>query len=232
MAITSNIVVDLDDTIVNIADLWVRLIHENRDYFEKYFNLLPDEIVQNPTLLRAVVYSREIFSLLDWLKKDSFDSESDEIKEEVTNFFYSLYNNPKFYDYVTFTSLGNFFRDFSAMKYFNKIYIVSRCTSPENAKSKEAFVKKHFDNPKIKFVGLDRDAKKSDLINTIGDIDTVVDDEKSNIIDIMKNCEGEMELYIPKLGYNIFNEDEDLSELKYSDNKLIYNYDINGTILH
>lgn len=218
------IVADCDEVLTNISPLWAELIHRNGDFFGKYFDLMPDFDYTKPECLLAVLRRKE-FYINKCFRKEDLPELSKEEEDELFRRFYELYDNEKFYNYVEPTRMGKALAELAQTNYLNKIYVVSR-TTDKTLESKKKFLDNLFKHSKGKyeFVPVAKDEKKSDAINKLGRVDVVIDDELSNVKDIILNCSPEikMDIYIPKLGYN--KPSKELDEMCIDRNKNIIYY--------
>jgi hypothetical protein len=211
------IVSDCDEVLTNISPLWSLLIHKNANYFKDYFNLIENfdyDKNYSTILLRDKFYLNEFFR-----KEDLQLTESQE--KELFEKFFSLYDNDKFYKFCKPTKMCYSLRELAITNYVNKLYIVSR-TTDGTEKGKKEFIEKTFKglSSKVEFVPVPMNGKKSDILNDINNVNVFLDDELKNVHDIMDNCPNinNMDIYIPKLGYNkptkelILKDDKDMSK--------------------
>lgn len=196
-----NIVTDCDEVLTDISPLWVSKIHEEREFFKKYFFLNETFNHMGREDYRKVLERFE-FHLNKWMRKPNLNLSADEEKH-LFDKFYSLYDNNEFYDECIPTKMAEGMYKLSLQRYVNKIYIVTR-TSEGTRDSKEKWLKTHFAGPKFEIIFVGRDEKKSDYIKNIENVKMIVEDELSNIHDIVDNCPNlkEVDLYIPSTGYN------------------------------
>jgi phosphoglycolate phosphatase-like HAD superfamily hydrolase len=196
-----NIVVDCDEVLTDISPLWVQKIIENRDYFDKYFDL-PETFDYNTEEGYKFVLSRPTFHLNKWLLKEGINLTTDQ-EAELFKKFFDLYDNADFYSECSPTRMAEGIYKLSLQKYVDKIYIVTR-TSEGTRESKETFLRNFLSSPKFEIVFVGKEEKKSDYIKKLDNVKIIVDDELSNIHDIMDNCDNlnEVDFYIPYTGYN------------------------------
>lgn len=217
------IVADCDEVLTNISPLWTLLLHKNRDYFGKYFDL-PENFDINKNYF-DVLLRKEFYLNKNYLKKDLNLSAEEE--KELFERFMSLYDNEKFYDYCKPTKIALALADLCRTNYINKIYIVSR-TTEKTYEGKKKFLERLFKGAtnKIEFISVPMNGKKSDVINTLGNIDVFIDDELKNVYDVIENTNSNypMDIFIPKLGYNY--PKDGMLELSIKNNKNISYYNI------
>jgi phosphoglycolate phosphatase-like HAD superfamily hydrolase len=196
-----NIVVDCDEVLTDISPLWVKKIFDNREYFDEYFNL-PETFDHNTEEGYKFVLSRPTFHLNKWLLKEGLNLTTDQ-EAELFKKFYELYDNDDFYSECSPTRMAEGIYKLSLQRYINKIYIVTRTT--EGTKdSKEKFLRTFFASPKFEIIYVPMGEKKSKYISQLENVKIIVDDELSNIHDIIDNCPNleEVDFYVPYTGYN------------------------------
>lgn len=217
------IVADCDEVLTNISPLWTLLLHKNRDYFDKYFNL-PENFNYNKNYF-DVLLRKEFYLNKNYLK-EGLDLSPEEEKE-VFEKFMSLYDNEKFYDHCKPTKIAVALANLCRTNYINKLYVVSR-TTEKTYEGKKRFLDRLFKGTgnKVEFISVPMNGKKSDVINKLGNIDVFIDDELKNVYDVIENTSSEypMDIYIPKLGYNFPNME--MLELSNKHNKNISYYKI------
>lgn len=196
-----NVVTDCDEVLTDISPLWVKKIWENREYFGRFFNI-PETFDHENTDDYKKVLSRPEFHLNKWLLKDDLQL-SEEEEKELFEKFYSLYDNDDFYSECIPTKMCEGIHKMIGRKDVEKIYVVTR-TSDGTRKSKEHFLRTHLNSDKVEIIFVGRNEKKSDYINKLDNVKMIVEDELSNIHDILDNCPAitEADLYVPYTGYN------------------------------
>lgn len=208
----SVIIVDCDDVLFNISIKWFEKILEQRDFFSKYFYLpkvYDPERDYNNIMLRDNFYIDQFL-----LKKDVYNSISDEEKNLLKQKFFEIYLQPDFYDDLEPTKFAKGLAFTATQRTVKEIVVVSR-TYDENKKSKEKAVTSLFSNVlnKVSLYFLKSDEKKSDYINSLNcNVDVIIDDELSNIEDIIVNCKrlDKIDIIIPHYGHNNPTEDLEL----------------------
>lgn len=215
------IVADCDEVLTNISPLWSHLIHKHGDYFGKYFDLVENFDYKKDY---SKVLMRDEFYLNNYFRKKGLELSEEEEKELFKRFF-SLYDNEHFYKFCKPTRMCHALVGLCNTNYINKLYIVSR-TTDNTEKNKRLFLENTFKGlkNKVEFIPVPMNGKKSDVINGIGRVDVFMDDELKNVYDVIENVKGEMDIYIPKLGYN--KPTEKLKELSEKNNKNILYYDL------
>lgn len=86
-----------------------------------------------------------------------------------------------------------------------KVYIISRNVAEAQAKSKEQFVQRYFNHPKIEYISVDKEKSKAQTLKELEiDWDVFIDDELPNIRDVAENFQNleKKEFIIPEYGYN------------------------------
>jgi predicted AlkP superfamily phosphohydrolase/phosphomutase len=212
---TANIVVDCDEVLTNISPLWVQKIHDNREKFEKYFNLFNSFDHKNEEDYEKVL-SRSEFYLNKWLMKEGLILTKEEEKKLFKEFF-DLYDNDDFYMECEPTKMCEGIYKLSLQSFVDKIFVVTR-TTEGNKKSKERFINAYLNSPKVEIIYVGSNEKKSDYIKKLSNVKMVVEDELKNIHDIIDNCKNleYCDIYVPYTGYN--QPDADLFE-KADENK-------------
>jgi hypothetical protein len=200
--ISGNFVFDMDEVLVDISPLQYKYIRYNWRKYNAWFRDLG-------TLSEKEVLDRPLFYMNEWLLKDEI-LKSDEknkviafIRKMLFDDFFSqdIYSKVKPTKFAEKTIMNKSFMDH---KRVNKVYILSRCTGPEMEVFKKKFVAKHFSHPKVEFLCVKINEKKSDVLKK-HDVswNLFVDDEISNIIDFVENYDIKgKEFLIPKTGYN------------------------------
>lgn len=203
-----NIVTDNDEILTDISPLWMEKIYKNKEYFKDYFILNRDNFDRTNIKDYLYVMLRNKFYLNEWLKRKDIIL-TKEKEKEVFNKFYSLYDNPNFYPHCYPTKMCEGIYKLGLQNFIENIYVVTRTT--ENTKeSKENFIKRYLPlHNKVKIIFVKENEKKSSYIKNIDNIGLLVEDELSNIEDILDNCDNLTNslFYIPKLGYNIPTKD-------------------------
>lgn len=196
----TNFIVDCDEILVNISPKWAKLMAENEDIFRDYFNLeeikkVKDDIIE----LTRLVLLRKEFYLTDWLKK----KEVDKIPDNVMKSFMDLYDTPDFYYDLPLNKISVGLRGISFHRAVKKIYVVTRCTSLKNYKSKCDIITNLFPERKLEIIKIGKGEKKSSCLSKI-DIENgfIFEDENSNIVDYLDSGITKCNLYVPILGYN------------------------------
>lgn len=86
-----------------------------------------------------------------------------------------------------------------------KVYIISRNVSEIQSKSKEDFIKRYFNHPKIEYISVDHKKSKGEMLKELEiDWNVFIDDELPNIRDVAEKFENleKKEFIVPKYGYN------------------------------
>ncbi|WRM43518.1 hypothetical protein [Staphylococcus phage LY01] len=201
---TGHIVVDCDEVLVNISPKIVQLMHEDFDYYNQFFRLSPD---YNYSTHYNTVLNRPEYYIDQWLvRKDVYERFSeDEVNEARNKLHEEIVFKKDLYDTLQPTNLAKSLSYTINTPLMNKLSIVTK-TSDNNLKSKERFLKTLFRGSmeKVDIYYLESDEKKSDVINTLGYVTRIYEDEVSNIKDIIMNCDNVMQtgIDIPSLGYN------------------------------
>ncbi|QQO92502.1 hypothetical protein CPT_Machias_115 [Staphylococcus phage Machias] len=221
---TGHIVADCDEVLVNISPKIVQLMHEDYEYYNQFFRLSEDFDYNKHY---DVILSRPEYYIDQWLvRKDVYNNfsekEVNEARERLQN---EIIFKKDLYDELQPTNLGRSLSYTINTPLMNKLTIVTK-TSDNNLKSKEKFLKTLFRGSmdKVDIFYLEPDEKKSDVINSLGYVTRIYEDEVSNISDIIKNCQNVTQtgIDIPSLGYN-----QDIDEgtiLKAKEKKIDLNY--------
>jgi phosphoglycolate phosphatase-like HAD superfamily hydrolase len=213
------IVTDCDEVLTDISPLWVSKIMKDREWFEQYFTFPKelDNFDHNTLDGYKTVLSRKDFHLNKWLSNQTLML-TEQQKREVFDRFYALYDNEDFYGECRPTKMCQGLQRAAMQSFVKKIYVVTR-TSENTRESKERFIRSFLGSNKVEIMFVGRDEKKSDYINKIDVVDMIVEDELSNIYDIVENCTHleEVDLYIPRTGYNHPPENfhEDMEKRKF-----------------
>ena len=197
-----NVALDCDEILTYICPIWMSKLCENYEFFSKYLN-----IDRNFSWKKdfGKILARKKFLLNEEYLKEGL-TQDDLTSEFFEKFFYPLNYGKLYRDYGFPTQMAKVMAFLGETRYINKIHIVSR-SPEENMKEKEEFLSKIFKNClnklEIHLISLHNGGTKADCINDIGNIDVFVDDELNNIFDVIHNCKREMDLFIPRLGYNL-----------------------------
>ncbi|QXN67878.1 hypothetical protein FPHOBKDP_00124 [Listeria phage LPJP1] len=204
-----HIVVDCDEVLCNISPKWTYLIHQEKDYFGKYMNLIDNFDID---LHYNMVLSRNKFYLNQWLIKDeSYTNYSEDEMDEVLRRMMMLYETEDYYDNLKPNPIVESLALSIRQPILDRISIVTR-TNAKNLKSKERFLKNCFQGVmnKVDIYFVENDENKSDIIKDLGDgIAAIYEDEVKNIVDILDNCNNldKSLIYVPSYGYNNANLD-------------------------
>jgi hypothetical protein len=197
-----NIITDCDEILTNISPLWVKKIHDDKSgFFEKYFNRKETFDHNNPEDIKFVL-SRNEFHLNKWMLKKDLKLTDEETKLLFEK-FYALYDNDEFYEECVPTQMCEGIYKMSQQRFVNKIYVVTR-TSEGTKEGKRRFIETFIPSDKVEIIFVGRNEKKSDYIKELDNVALIMEDELSNIHDIVDNCKhlSEVDLYIPYTGYN------------------------------
>jgi hypothetical protein len=86
-----------------------------------------------------------------------------------------------------------------------KVYIISRNVAEGQSKSKENFIKRYFNHPKIEYISVSKNMSKAQMLKELNiEWDVFIDDEIPNIRDVAENFKDleRREFIIPEYGYN------------------------------
>lgn len=226
-----NMVLDVDEVLTCISPLWVNIMCKEHAYFSKYLNI-PSKFNYKTdfykVLLRAYFYLE-----ISYGKKDVIDNLSEDEFNEFKDVYFSIIDNDDFYKMCRPTKFAKAIIALMNSNYINKLYIVSRCLK-HNKTGKLNMLTDMFGKENISKIDihlLDLHESKSDYINNLDNIDVIVDDELSNVKDIMTNCkvnpERGTDIYIPLYGYNV--PDEEIFKLQdETDFRITYYEEIPG----
>ncbi len=201
--ISGNFVFDMDEVLVDISPLQYSHMRMN---WRKYGPWLRD---LGP-LTDKEVLARPSFYINDWLLKEELSGDKAKKAEAMemvrkmlfADFFsQDIYSQVKPNSFARKTIMNRSFMDHSRV---SKVYILTRCTGPEMEENKKRFVAKYFNHPKVVFLCVKFDEKKSDVLKRNGvSWSLFVDDELKNIIDFVENYDiASKEFMVPRTGYN------------------------------
>jgi hypothetical protein len=223
-----NLALDCDEVLTYISPLWTYILHQNYDYFSKWFRLNPNYDKEKNYY---DIILRDKFDLADYLVDPKVDRESDEYKDMIENRYFEIIRRPEFYKCCKPTRMANALAELALTSYVNKIYIISRVVSdnPKTNESKKKFLESIFKDSYLKLediIFLQMGESKGDIIRDLNNIDVYYDDELNNVVDVMlkKDPEKEMDIYIPQLNYNL--PDESLIDLALSTTTGVRYYEI------
>ena len=199
------IVMDMDDVLVDMSFEMYKRIRKNWKKYNTWF-------VDLGPLTSEQVNSRFLYNISEWLIKKEYGEDKekyiktmnmifDEICKDVFND--SLYDYLEPTDFAKRTLLNPNYIDNSAI---SKVYILSRSVTKGQLESKERFINKFFNHPKISFIHVGRGENKGEVLkkNNIN-WDLFVDDELKNIFNVYnvyKDTIKDKNFLIPSLGYN------------------------------
>ncbi|ALN97895.1 hypothetical protein Bp8pS_216 [Bacillus phage vB_BpuM-BpSp] len=199
-----NVVVDCDEVLTDISPLWTQKIYENRDYFDKFFNLEESFDMSNPEDYKKILSRKDFYLNKHFMKNDL----SEEDKKEVQEKFMELYDNEEFYSECFPTKAFANLLNMKQGKLVEKIYVVTR-TTEKTKQSKEEFIRMYstiIGSDDLEIINVGTNEKKSDYIKDLPNIGMVIDDELKNINDIIDNCpniwNNEVVFFVPYTGYN------------------------------
>lgn len=203
------IVADCDEVLTYISPIWYKFMVDNYNYYGKYFNLDKDFDLDRDF---GKILARKCFYLeREYAKVKSGEGNKAQeigIPKQILEDYMELINFEDFYPkYCKPSIMAKSLKNLCESSYVTEFHIVSRSLT-NNSKGKIKFLSNIFDTIKDKMTIhiLDLNEKKSDVINTLGHVDAIFEDELSNIRDIIENCNPCMDLYVPKLGYNKMDE--------------------------
>lgn len=206
---------DMDEILVDISPEWCKRIHDNKDKYSDYLDI-DDRILDKKHVLR-----RKTFKLQDWLVKEGI-----EMPKEIFDDIFKIYSDDiNFYDGLAPTDFCLALHGLAMTSRVEKIYVLTRSVD-SNWKSKIKFLEDHFYvDGKVEIIKVPFNMKKSSVINElIPDVDKVnllIDDELSNIEDIIDNTilkDKPLVVMFPAVGYGPLNMDND--KLDYYEEKL------------
>lgn len=196
---------DFDDVLVNFSQEMYSCIRKN---WRKYNHWFVDLGLLKP----EEIYNRKFFNINEWLINPEFiklsSSEYTAIQSTIIGHFYNDFFDTSIYDDLTPSSFAEktirnpMFMNNNMVK---KVYILTRNMSEKQKESKEKFIKKYFNHPKIEVISVNPGENKAELIvkNNIH-WNLIVDDEIPNIRNIAERFRTlkNKEFLIPKYGYN------------------------------
>lgn len=202
-----SIFLDCDEVLCNISPKWIKLIYDNREYFDKVLNLKESFNFYNKKDYYDVLMRKDYF-IEDYIEfKDEF--KDDEVtKRVVIDKIYDLYYDPMFYIDLKPTGYGSTISKACLHdSLIKKIYIVTKSTA-YNFKSKKYFLEKLFKPVigKLEIIDIKVDEDKSNFIKEFQqDLCLIAEDNLDNVIEIFNNCENISDCFIqiPALGYNL-----------------------------
>lgn len=212
-----NIICDIDEVIVNQTPKWCRKIYNEIDVDP----ILKKELIKDDNVLNdKFVLFRDKYYLSEWLKS------VDEVSEYTISKIMSLYeDDDTFYDDLFPTRLGIALSGLVQTKRVEHIYYISKSGKNSAWESKLKFMDKHmYVEGKTSIIRVPLNKAKSEYINKhvpdISKINTLFEDQPSNIHDILNNSleDNEVTVWTPFVGYGIQNEDISVIE-EYDKNK-------------
>jgi hypothetical protein len=192
-------VFDMDEVLVDISPSMYSFIRQN---WREYSFWLEDRGPLTP----KQIFERDNFYLNCWLLNDK--TRKSERQQKILNqkliseFFQTdIYKDLSPTAFAQKTLMNKVFMDHVRVE---KVYILTRSMTDEMTKSKQAFIKKWFNHPKIELLIVEPKEKKSDVLKKHKiNWNLFVDDELTNIADFVKafDIKGK-EFLIPSTGYN------------------------------
>ena len=211
------VVVDCDEVLVNISPKAVKLMHEDFDYYNKFFRLSKEFDLEKQT---PIILNRPEYYINKWLlRKDVLDNYTIKEYEEAEARFTDNFNRDDYYEDLIPTNLGLTLSKLLRTNVIEKLIVVSKVVDINRTGSKERFLKKLFRNStnKLSVYFIESGNKKSEIVNLVNNdkLAQVYEDEVSNIEDIINNTnKTNFELMIPSLGYNNTISDQSLITAK------------------
>ena len=200
------IVMDFDDVLVDFSQAMYKYIRCNWRVFQKWFG-------DKGNLTTEEIQSRKLYNMNEWLILTKFqDLTSEEyvaLQQRIFKEFENGFFNSDIYAYLEPTEfarktlMNTIYIDDKLTKH---VYIVSRNVTQEQSDSKERFIERYFNHPKITYINVEkRESKANALKNRNINFDVFIDDEIPNIRDIAEKFGDDLdkkEFIIPKYGYN------------------------------
>ena len=201
-------VYDFDDVLVNLASLMYSNIRENWRIYKKYF-WDPGELTLEQIQERKFFYMNEWLINKKFIELTSEEYAALQLKIRSQLFIETMFSQPNIYDnsepteFARKTLQNPLFLDSPNV---SEVIILSRNVTEAQGESKQRFIAKYFNHPKIRTLMVKRKESKADaLINNNINFNVFVDDELPNIRDVAtkfrENLAGK-EFIIPEYGYN------------------------------
>lgn len=198
-------IVDCDDVLVNFSSLLYSYIRSNWRKYSRWFadfGELTDTELQN----------RQFYQLIEWMIQKKYINLTSKqytslVKVILADFEKNFFSTDVYRDCVPTKFADRTIRNqaFIDSNSVEKVIILSRNVTDEQSRSKERFLKKYFDHPKIEYINVGLHEKKSDALKRHGitQIQCFIDDELTNITDIATSFPlQDAEFIMPRFGYN------------------------------
>lgn len=194
-----DLAVDCDEVLVEINDKWTKLALQNKRIQDFIGRDKVNEFLSQNTNIRTP------YLIIEWLGIHN--------EPELVQIFNDTYfNNPTFYDDLKPSKFAHsLLTTISASGIYNSVNVVTHSGSDEDLPanlSKKKFLLQLFKHLPIEikfnlFI-VNHNLKKSDVLNSIPNFNTFVDDAIHNIKDVITNCDSmNKEFLIPMYGYNL-----------------------------
>jgi hypothetical protein len=194
----------MDEVLVNISPEMYRIVRLNWRKYHRWFKDLG-------SLTDKQILDRPHFDIVEWLLKDEIKALPEENQKKTREQIWEFIKNDCFeIDLYALLEPTEFAKRTIMNKIFmehirvNKVYILTRYTTDTMLKSKQVFIKKFFNHPKVELVPVRRFEKKSEILKQKKiKWNVLVDDEIKNIADFAENLDiAGKEFLIPAFGYN------------------------------
>ena len=213
MSMKRTVIADCDEVLVETAPRAVQLLHEEKNYYDRFFRLIDNFDLQKVTPL---INSRPEYYLNKWLlRKEVQDPELyEEYEKECMPKYLEIFARPDFYDPLSLTYLGYSLLRLLQSGTLSRLIIISKVTnySKEGIAGKERFLKTmyagYMDRVDIYYLPADSKYKKSDVVKSLpqtvlSDVAFFADDHIPNVKDILENTSlTDYQLVVPSYGYN------------------------------
>jgi len=198
-------IIDCDDVLVDFSSEMYSYIRSNWRKYSRWFSdlgeLTPEEI-----------QARRFFNMTEWLIQKKYTALTSKQYTTLARLIFSDMEKHFFTTDIYHGSVPTKFADstvrnqaFIESSNVEKVIIISRNITDEQEESKRRFLKKYFDHPKIEYLMVGRDEKKSDALRRYGisSVQCFIDDELVNVNDIATSFDlHEAEIIMPRYGYN------------------------------
>lgn len=199
------IVMDMDDVLVDLSYEMYQRIRKNWRKYSIWFG-------DRGLLTSKQVSERFLYNISEWLIKKEYGADKEKYIKTMNMIFDEICKdvfNETLYDYLLPTEFAQktlMNPNYIDNENISKVYILSRSITDGQKESKERFVKKYFNHPKIELIQVERKEDKGQaLLNRGINWDLFVDDEIKNIIsvfDAYKDRISGKNFLMPSMGYN------------------------------
>lgn len=194
------IVCDWDNVIQFIDKAWLVGVYQQKEVFEKYFDISKIENHGTSSFITSVLGRKEYY-LDKWLQREEVT-----VPKEITDEFLKIYlEDPLFYEKCNYLIMAESLLNLSTQKFCEKIIFLSHSITDDGTDwRKERKFNEVFKDKKFQLNIIPHDMPKHEWIKEYCPFYTTFIDDRFDIIkDVVLHTESDKKTYIvPYLGYN------------------------------